>query len=66
VDWDSGGQRAQTLSLLDGSTNAVLDSRIVATVQNGKYEVWKVNGHVILKVANTGKPNATISGLFFD
>jgi hypothetical protein len=31
VDWDSGGQRAQTLSLLDGSTNAVLDSRTVAT-----------------------------------
>jgi hypothetical protein len=66
LDWDSAGGRAQTLSLLDGSTNAVLDSRSVTAFQNGKYEVWQVSGHVILKVTNTGPTNATISGLFFD
>ena len=60
------GARAQTLSLLDGSTQAVLDSRSVTAFQNGTWEVWKVSGHVILTVTNTGSTNAAISGLFFD
>ena len=66
VDWDAGGTRVQTLSLLDGSTNAVLDSRNVTTFQNGQYKVWQVSGHVILKVVNMGPRNAVISGLFFN
>ena len=66
LDWDTGGGRAQTVSVLDGATNAVLNSQNVTSFQNGKYLVWNLTGHVILQVTNTGSPNATISGLFFD
>ena len=66
LDWDSAGARTQTLSILDGATNAVLDSQNVTSFQNGKYLVWNLTGHVILKVTNTGPINAVISGLFFD
>ena len=66
VDWDSGGGRTQTVNILDGATNAVLDTQNLTNFQNGKYLVWKLRGHVILRVTNTGPINATISGLFFD
>jgi hypothetical protein len=66
VDWDSGGGRAQTVSILDGMTNAVLDTQSLSSFQNGKYLVWKLTGHVILRVTNTGGINAVISGLLFD
>ena len=65
VDWDWGGARAQTVSILDGATNAVLDSQNVTGFQNGKYLVWNLTGHVILRVTNAGGINAVISGLFF-
>ncbi|MCU1337781.1 MAG: hypothetical protein JWO19_3362 [Bryobacterales bacterium] len=65
LDWDAGG-RIQTVSILDGVTNAVLDSQNVDSFQNGKYLVWNLTGHVLLRVTNTGPINATISGLFFD
>jgi hypothetical protein len=66
LDWDAGGARAQTLSILDGTTNAVLNSQSVGSFQNGKYVVWNLTGHVILKVTNAGGVNAVISGLFFN
>src|SRR5579872_2967378 len=66
VDWDWGGGRKQALSVLDGATNAVLDSQNVTSFQNGKYLVWNLTGHVILQVTNTSTANAVISGLFFD
>ncbi len=65
LDWDFNG-RTQTVSILDGTTNAVLDSQSVSSFQNGKYLVWKLTGHVIIRVTNTGPANAVISGLFFD
>ena len=65
LDWDLNG-RTQTVSILDGTTNAVLDSQSVSSFQNGKYLVWKLTGHVIIRVTNTGPANAVISGLFFD
>jgi len=66
VDWDYAGGRTQTVSVLDGATNAVLDSQNLSSFQNGKYLVWKLTGHVILRVTNAGAYNAVISGLFFD
>jgi hypothetical protein len=65
IDWDYSS-RAQTLSILDGTTSAVLDSRSVTNFTNGEYVVWNVSGHVVLQVTNTGPVNAVISGLFFD
>ena len=66
LDWDFGGARTQTVSILDGGNNAVLDTQTVSNFQNGKYVVWNLTGHVVLKVANAGGDNAVISGLFFD
>ncbi len=65
LDWDSQG-RAENISVLDGATHAVLDTRSAASFQSGQYLVWNVSGHVILNVANTGPVNAVVSGLFFD
>src|SRR5712691_5719801 len=65
LDWDYLG-RTQTVSVLDGATQAVLDSRNLANFANGQYLVWKLSGHVILRITNTGPQNAVISGLFFD
>jgi len=65
VDWNLGGARQQTVTILDGATNMPLDSESVTNFQNGKYLVWSVKGHVILQVANAGGPSAVISGLFF-
>jgi hypothetical protein len=66
VDWDSGGARLQTVNILDGATNAVLNSQSLSSFQNGKYLVWKLTGHVVIQVTNTGSINATVSGLFFN
>jgi hypothetical protein len=66
LDWDTGGARAQTVSFLDGATNAVLNSQSLSSFQNGKYLVWNLSGHVVLRVTKTGGVNAVISGLFFD
>jgi hypothetical protein len=66
LDWDGGGTRAETISVLDGATSAVLDSQNVSTFQNGKYLVWNLTGHVVFRVTSTGAINAPISGLFFD
>lgn len=66
VDWDSGGARSQTVSILDGATNAVLNSQSMSSFQNGKYLVWKLTGHLIIRVTNTSQINGTVSGLFFN
>jgi regulation of enolase protein 1 (concanavalin A-like superfamily) len=63
---ESGGSRTETISVLDGVTSAVLDSRNVSSFVNGQYLVWNLSGHVVLNITNTGSPNAVISGLFFD
>jgi len=65
LDWDSLG-RAGTISVLDGGTNAVLDTQNLSNFQNGKYLVWNLTGHVVLRVTNTGTTNMTTGGLFFD
>jgi len=66
LDWDGGNQRAQTIEILDGATNIVLDSRNVTSFSGGQYLVWNVSGHVRLKVMRTGIWNSVASGLFFD
>jgi hypothetical protein len=66
LDWDGNGARAETLSITDGATGAVLDTRNVSSFQNGQYLVWTLSGHVVLNVTHTAGDNAVISGLFFD
>lgn len=68
LDWDNyGGGRTETLSILDGTTGATLDTRTISSFQNGVWLVWTVSGHVKLQVTNTnGAGNAVISALMFD
>jgi len=65
VDWDST-RRAQTVDILDGDSNRILDSRHLSAFNTGKYLVWSIRGHVKIRVARTGEPNAVVSGLFLD
>jgi len=64
LDWDSGG-RAETIDILDATTNAVLDSRSVYSFVAGKYLVWNLSGHVKARVTVSAGWNAVVSGLFF-
>ena len=66
VDWDNyGGGRAEMIQIVDGSTNAVLDTRNISAFTNGIYLVWNIAGHVKISVTLTGGGNAVVSGLFF-
>lgn len=65
LDWDSA-TRAETVSILDANTNAVLDTESYSAFHNGEYAAWTVQGHVIIQVALTGGANAVVSGVFFD
>ncbi len=65
TDWDKIG-RAQTVEVLDATSNAVLDSQTVSSFSTGRYLVWNVSGHVKVRVTRTAGNNAVIEGLFFD
>ena len=64
LDWDAAG-RAETISVLDAGTNAVLDTETYSGFQNGQYAVWNLKGHVLIQVTVTAGSNAVVSGLFF-
>jgi Carboxypeptidase regulatory-like domain/Bacterial Ig domain len=65
VDWDGGG-RTETVEIRDGATNGVLDSRTLSGFGSGRYLIWNVSGHVVVRVTNVAGVNAVLSGLFFD
>ncbi len=58
--------RSETISILDANTSRVLDSRSVSGFHNGVYEVWNLQGHVLVEVTNTGGSNAVVSGIFLN
>jgi hypothetical protein len=65
VDLDTTS-RSQTISILNASNNAVLDSRTVSNFTGGVWAVWTVSGHVVVRVTNNpGSFDAVVSGLFF-
>jgi hypothetical protein len=65
IDWDST-TRAQRIDVIDASTGAVLDSRMLSGFTNGQYLVWQVQGHVRFQVVRTGGANAVVGGIFLD
>jgi hypothetical protein len=66
LDWDGfGGGRAETIQIVDATTNAVLDTRNVSSFTGGIYLEWNVSGHVIINVTLTSGGNAVLSGVFF-
>ena len=47
LDWDNyGGGRAETVTVTDDATGAVLDTRSLASFQSGVYLVWTLKGNV--------------------
>jgi hypothetical protein len=64
LDWD-GSSRAETITVLDAVSNAVLNSETFSNFHNGEYGVWNLQGHVILQVTKTGGSNGVLSGIFF-
>lgn len=65
VDWDSTS-RVENVELLDGINGQVLDVRQVSGFSDGQYLVWKVRGHVCVRIAPVSLTNAIINGLFLD
>jgi hypothetical protein len=63
LDWDDGG-RAQTVTLFDADTQAVLSTRTLADFQNGAYLVWNIKGHVTLQFNRLAGQNAVVSAVF--
>jgi hypothetical protein len=63
LDWNAQS-RAETISVLNAATGAVLDTRSVSNFAGGVYAVWNVTGNVKLQITKTAGPNAVISGVF--
>jgi hypothetical protein len=63
LDFDTSG-RAETITVLDASSNAVLDTRSASSFRDGEYLIWNVSGHVMIQVTCTAGPNAVVSGVF--
>lgn len=65
LDWDRGHPRVETVSVVDGSSGRVLDTRQLRVFGIGEYVVWQVSGHITIQVTNNGSINAVVSGMFF-
>ena len=67
LDWDENDGRSQRIEVLDAATGVVLDTRDMAAFSAGRYLVWQLKGHVLIRITHTGGPgsNAVVSGLFF-
>jgi len=65
LDYDRNN-RSERIDVLDAATGTVLDTRSISGFAGGQYLSWKLSGHVLLRVTNTGPSNAVISGVFFD
>lgn len=64
LDWDQQN-RVETVSVVDPSSGAALDTRPVSAFGNGEYLVWQVRGHITIQVINAaGSLNAVVSALF--
>jgi subtilisin family serine protease len=65
VDWDSNS-RAQRFDIYDATGGALLATQAVSSFRNGQYVVFRLSGHVRVRVTKTAGNNAVVSGLFFD
>jgi hypothetical protein len=65
VDFDTT-TRNEIVSILDASTNAVLNSQPISSFNGGIWAVWNIQGHVLIQITNNGgTPNIIVNGLFF-
>ena len=68
LDWDTLGARSQRVDVIDVASGALLDSRPISNFVDGQYLIWKLRGHIRIKLTYTGNPsyNAVVGGIFFD
>lgn len=65
LDWDTGGQREQTVEILDRATGALLARHELAAFHQGLWLVQDVRGAVRLRVVNrSAAGNAVLAGLY--
>jgi hypothetical protein len=68
VDWHHN-VRAQTVTVMDANTNAVLDQEYFTNFSLGVYYTWNIQGHVLINVTLDPTPwnpdSVVVSGLFF-
>ena len=65
LDWDNAG-RSETVDMLDGTTGVVLDRRTISQFASGQYRVWRVGGHITIRITRAGANSSAVSALFFD
>jgi hypothetical protein len=65
LDWD-GNNRSQTITIIDASTNTVLDTRVFSGFYDGLYASWAIKGNVTIKVTPVGTTSPVVSGIFFN
>ena len=64
VDFNNAGY-AETITIKDTATGAVLDTRPASSFQAGVYEVWNVSGNVTITFTSTAGKWAVVNGVFF-
>jgi hypothetical protein len=52
--------------VLDGMNGQALDVRQASKFTDGQYLVWKMSGHVTIRITPTGGANGVVSAVFFD
>ena len=65
LDWDNAG-RAETITISDLSTGAVLDTRTFSGFQGGQYASWMISGNVVIRVTPAAGSSPVVSGVFFN
>ena len=63
LDLDNSG-RAETITILNPNTNAVLATEAMSAFNGGVYAVFNITGNVLVTVAYKSGSNAVLSGLF--
>jgi len=63
-DWDNYG-RAETISVVDANSKAVLSSQSFSSFTKGVYATWLIRGHVQFQVTPTAGINALVNAIFF-
>jgi len=64
LDYTNAGY-AETITVKDAVTGAVLDTRSASAFQTGAYYQWNVNGNVNITLTSTAGHWAVLSGIFF-
>ena len=65
LDWDTFG-RAETVTITNAGTNAVLDSEVLQDFHNGEYATWDLQGNVVITITPNPGTTPVVSGIFFD